>query len=480
MYSAEMETKEIIPEKRVDESFRTLSVGGVILDTSRLLQVLINLLTNAVKFTQSQPPPRRITISLSASLKKPHLDQSGLYFESKRFNRPENPPNADWGNGEAVYLLFSVEDTGCGIKEEELRLLFHRFSQASPKTYSKYGGSGLGLFISKELTELQGGQMGVKSTYGEGSTFYFFIESRRRQQRGTPPTAPGNPRRTSSARPEERTLAPASLKRAEHSPTFYDIQNPARTVSPTPSSLASSGTSDESLRALGLTLHILLVEDNQINARVVAAQLRNWGCTVHCATDGLEALRFLERTDRWRGASSSPNSSSAASESTSSGSSASPSLHSPKPTGKTTTEASAAGAHPPRLPLSVILLDVEMPVMDGLTCISRVRELERAGALAGHVPTIAVTANARREKIARALERGMDLVVTKPFRVRGLMAEMGRLVERIGRGDEEGERKVDGERGRGRDARRAGEREWERGGETDGVDGVEVGGRNKK
>jgi signal transduction histidine kinase len=75
----------------------------------------------------------------------------------------------DWGTGQQVYLYFSVKDTGRGLSEDEKTRLFHRFSQASPRTHVQYGGSGLGLFISRELTELQGGEIGVASTEGAGS-----------------------------------------------------------------------------------------------------------------------------------------------------------------------------------------------------------------------------------------------------------------------------------------------------------------------
>ena len=66
----------------------------------------------------------------------------------------------DWGDCEEVYIHFAVQDTGRGLNEQEKKMLFLRFSQASPRTHVQYGGSGLGLFISRELTELQGGEIG--------------------------------------------------------------------------------------------------------------------------------------------------------------------------------------------------------------------------------------------------------------------------------------------------------------------------------
>jgi CheY-like chemotaxis protein len=113
--------------------------------------------------------------------------------------------------------------------------------------------------------------------------------------------------------------------------------------------------------------HILLVEDNLINQKVLSKQLRNTGCTVHVANHGVEALDFLSTTALWNGGSLDEN----------------------------------------RNELSVILMDLEMPIMDGLTCTRRIRDLERAGTVREHVPIIAVTANARMEQMDLAIDAGM-------------------------------------------------------------------------
>ena len=88
------------------------------------------------------------------------------------------------GERDILFLSFSVSDTGSGLSDDERALLFQKFTQASPVTHVNYGGSGLGLFICRKLTELQGGQIMVQSRQGEGSTFSFYIETRR----GGPPT----------------------------------------------------------------------------------------------------------------------------------------------------------------------------------------------------------------------------------------------------------------------------------------------------
>jgi CheY-like chemotaxis protein len=80
-------------------------------------------------------------------------------------------------------------------------------------------------------------------------------------------------------------------------------------------------------------------------------------------------------------------------------------------------------------PLSMILLDIEMPIMDGLTCIRRIRGLELSGEICGHIPVIAITANARNEQIAAAIDAGMDSVVTKPFTIKDLVPQMEALVD---------------------------------------------------
>lgn len=129
-----------------------------------------------------------------------------------------------------------------------------------------------------------------------------------------------------------------------------------------------------------------MVEDNKINQRVVAQQLKRAGCPqVHTADRGVEALSFL-----------------------------------------VTQKSSSGNSTPP----SLILLDVEMPVMDGLTAARRIREMEKTGELTQHIPIIAITANARKEQITAALEAGMDEVVTKPFRIADLVPRIEAMVNR--------------------------------------------------
>lgn len=85
-----------------------------------------------------------------------------------------------------MYIIITVQDTGRGLSGHERDLLFHRFSQASPRTHIQYGGNGLGLFISRRLAELQGGAIGFSSDPGKGSTFSFYVKARRSTRANTP------------------------------------------------------------------------------------------------------------------------------------------------------------------------------------------------------------------------------------------------------------------------------------------------------
>ncbi|MCG2592182.1 response regulator [Ramlibacter sp. XY19] len=176
-------------------------------DITRLRQVLINLVNNAVKFTPS--------------------GEVAVHVRSR---------SADDGQGRAV-LEFRVSDTGIGIPADRVGSLFEAFSQVDASTTRKYGGSGLGLAICKRLVELMGGEIGVESTAGQGSTFWF-------------------------------TIAAPVTELAENF------------------SLADAGR----LKAI----RVLVVDDHATNVRVLTRQLQLWGMEVSAAASAQEALALLQ------------------------------------------------------------------------------------------------------------------------------------------------------------------------------------------
>jgi len=98
---------------------------------------------------------RKVTLHLAASTSSPGDGDHDTEYFAPRVARSTSVLDSEWGTGEELYLSLSVEDTGCGLNNEEMHRLFTRFTQASPKTHVRYGGSGLGLFICKELCELR-------------------------------------------------------------------------------------------------------------------------------------------------------------------------------------------------------------------------------------------------------------------------------------------------------------------------------------
>src|SRR2546426_1499899 len=125
-------------------------------DPHRLRQILLNLMGNALKFTMSGEVVLRVAVEKDAPPPSPSPSRG-----------------EDKGGGESVTLLFSVSDTGIGIPADKLDVIFESFTQADSSTTRQYGGTGLGLTISKRLEELMGGHILGASTVGQGSTFSF-------------------------------------------------------------------------------------------------------------------------------------------------------------------------------------------------------------------------------------------------------------------------------------------------------------------
>lgn len=363
MFEAELIAHDIELDFQVDASFEKYGIEWVRLDPSRLRQVLINLMTNAIKFTQGRER-RLITVSLSASRNVSEEISKGIHYfdriDHQRITPTDINNTHEWGFGEEINIHCSVADTGPGLLEEEVKLLFQRFQQATPRTHVQYGGSGLGLFISRILTEMQGGQIGVSSKRDIGSRFNFYIKSRRSLK---PPAT------------EYERITPFKISRKSHSPS-----SPTRPkLNRQPSKAAPEDNNQ---------FDVLIVEDNIVNQKVLQRQLRNCGNNTFVANHGKEALQTIEKSRFW------------------------------------------LGKEDEGVDISVILMDLEMPVMDGMTCAKRIRELEREGTIVRHIPIIAVTAYARPEQIASAKAAGIDDVISKPFRIPELIPKIEELVSK--------------------------------------------------
>ncbi|KAF2663979.1 hypothetical protein BT63DRAFT_444408 [Microthyrium microscopicum] len=345
LFEGELKTAQIETSVILDESLQQLNVDWILLDPSRLLQVLINLITNAIKFTRDRKT-RHITLKIAASTTRPTVNSTVDYFP-QHINRkqPARTQHLET-NKNTIYLSVSVTDTGKGLSPDEKVRLFQRFAQGSPKTHVQYGGSGLGLFISRQITEMMGGEIGVASEEGRGSTFTFFVQTQVVEApKANPFEAKDLTRRLSS----------------------LIINNGAD---------ATTGGADASQIA-----KILVVEDNLVNQKVLAKQLIKRGYCVVTANHGGEALERLYQTTSYVDGGTED------------------SFH-------------------------VILMDIEMPHMDGLSCVRHIRKLEAAGSLKGHHAVVAVTANVRIEHVRAAMEAGMDGVTTKPYRMEELVTEM--------------------------------------------------------
>ena len=261
---------------------------GLVGDSLRLKQVLVNLASNAVKFT-AKGGKVRIGVEV-----------------------------VEMG-GEQAVLKLAVQDTGIGIAADKIDELFSAFSQADGSTTRKYGGTGLGLAVCKQLVELMGGRIGAESEPGEGSCFHF----------------------TATfglwAVPENEEDAGAVLEEAP----------------------------------VGLKGHVLLAEDNLINQKLAVILLEKAGLTVDVAEDGQKAVEAVRAR-----------------------------------------------------PYDAVLMDVQMPEMDG---IEATREIRRDAALKG-LPIVAMTASVMKGDKEKCLEAGMDDFVSKPIDPGELIDAMHRWI----------------------------------------------------
>jgi len=247
-------------------------------DPVRIKQVISNLVNNAMKFTHQG------SITVAASL-----------VQSDR-------------------LKISVRDTGIGISKQNQERLFKEFSQADESTTRKYGGTGLGLSICMQLAKLMGGEVGVISEEGKGSTFWVELTFK--------PCLSG-----AEAAPEPDTKLDAS-----------DL-------------------------TLARPLRVLVAEDNRVNRMVVTGMLKKFAVNFHCAENGLEAYDYYR-------------------------------------------------AH--HAEIDLVLMDCEMPVMDGFDATRSIREFEHVNKLA-HKYVCALTAHVVNNQLEKCRQAGMDSHLGKPI-----------------------------------------------------------------
>ncbi|KAJ4401877.1 hypothetical protein N0V85_005426 [Neurospora sp. IMI 360204] len=410
MFEAELNSNDIKGHFQIEQSYRNLEIDWVKLDPSRLKQVLINLMTNAIKFTQGRPT-RAITINLGASK---DVSSAGLsYFPPRHPDQEDLTDDAEWATGEKINLHLAVSDTGPGLDENEKKILFQRFSQTSPRTHVQYGGSGLGLFICRILTELQGGQIGVYSEKGEGSTFAFYVKSRKAENPQPVPTVVDN---SMSIQPLQMRVSPLTQAQISHRSSgsaAFSLLGHGRSHPPPIRTQSAPALTDVTHTR---SLDVLIVEDNLVNQRVLQRQLQLSGNNTFVANHGGEALVELRKSRFW-------NEEIAATDDAASAL--------PKSNKKAASDGGTDGApdgEENNKNISVILMDLEMPVMDGMSCTREIRRLENAGIITRHIPIIAVTAYARPEQVESARAAGVDDVISKPFRLPELIPKIEELV----------------------------------------------------
>ncbi|KAF1971759.1 putative histidine kinase HHK12p [Bimuria novae-zelandiae CBS 107.79] len=466
VFHSEFKAKNIKFHYAMDTSYDDLGVDTVIADCNRMKQVLVNLITNAIKFTSRKDGDRQITVTMDASTERPTSYPPNVIFFSKDEEsfHIDSTMTAEWGNGPIMYLMVAVKDTGIGISHEGQTKLFERFRQATPKTQEKYGGSGLGLFISRKLCQLHGGDIGVASINGQGSTFGFYFKVRR------PVDGPGESRPPLSARSSDSSTAPQrsqtprpSYSRANSNLNrIKELENEQGTTGRHNKDDGSPGVNSED-QGMHETLrnppteyhpekHLESSHDERYHETANIAD--NVEERRSSLTEGIEeSLPDLERGETKRQEKHSENLSKSASREPSDSRSTlllvEDNLINQKVlrrqlqgkgfevfvanNGQEAIDAVAErGQLPPdqgvdRNYFDCILMDQEMPIKDGNTATVEIRDLQDAGK-AGRSPILGVSANVRQAQTKSMIDAGMDAVISKPFKVEELVSKIRSLL----------------------------------------------------
>jgi len=353
-------------------------------DQGRIAQVLVNLVSNAIKFT----------------------DMGCVIVELTRLG--QTLP----GSHEPGFQI-SVRDTGCGLEAAEISLLFQRFAQPISTSFSKHGGTGLGLYISKHLVELMGGLVNVESQKGKGSTFSFTFQAQLCTVIGLALRQLGNKEHLDDCVVKSPLSLPAAsiiYSRNQNQGGGDDKQEVCFPTSPLTVSISTTTTYKSfstGLYDLGIR-HVLVVDDNPIIVRTLTRMLENGGgsglsISVNTACNGYDAI------------------------------------------GKLTMLSTSSS------PIDLILMDLEMPFLNGINTAREIRRLKDPARVEGHslaqrkdaerladTPIIGLTADVREAQFIEARKAGMDECIGKPvvkeilYRlIQALLANKGRRYNRI-------------------------------------------------
>lgn len=356
MMAVQAQRKGLSLDSFVDVMSSLVIVG----DMNRLHQILLNLLGNSIKFTQSGTVTLSVSV-LSSTETEIHEDEHGPRSESSAAS-----PN----DGQSTRIQFVVEDTGCGMSDSTTAKIFEAFSQADSSTARQYGGTGLGLTISRQLVEMMGGTIVFTSKLNVGTKAVVIIPFR---------IAGSEIRKLDSSITGlfDNLLAKVeSVDQTESTSgrSIANIANQASTESGDDKSGRPANSSPTLSKADRNKTLVLIVEDNAVNMQIAILMTKKLGLQTITASNGEEALEILG--SRAESQQSLPN---------------------------------------------VILMDCMMPVMDGYKAAKTLRQdKSRFPTSTRSVPIIALTASAHKGDEERCLEAGMDDYLIKPVNKKSL------------------------------------------------------------